>query len=75
MKLIESDVSQFRGETKFPMSLHIPQEDVERIFRGRLNSEGIQLSRNKKVSRGVKIEDGGVIRAQYVVGADGARST
>jgi 2-polyprenyl-6-methoxyphenol hydroxylase-like FAD-dependent oxidoreductase len=84
-KLIEFDISQLRDETKFPMSLHIPQEDVERIFRERLNSESIQLFRNKRVvgmghsvvSPGVevKFEDGGVIRVQYVVGADGARST
>jgi 2-polyprenyl-6-methoxyphenol hydroxylase-like FAD-dependent oxidoreductase len=84
-KLIEFDVSELRGETRFPLSIYIPQEDVERIFREKLDSEGIPLFRNKRVvgmghsvvSPGVEVqfEDGSAIRAQYVVGADGARST
>ena len=84
-ELMELDVSQLRDETKFPMSIHIPQDEVERIFRNRLDSEGIPLFRNKRVvgmghdiiSPGVevKFEDGSVVQAQYIVGADGSRST
>ena len=82
---MEWDVSQLHDETKFPMSVHIPQEDVERILRSRLDSEGIPLFKNKRaigighdiISPGVevKFEDGSVVRAQYIVGADGSRST
>lgn len=65
--------------------LHIAQDKAEIIFRGRLASDGVQLVRGKAVvglreadnSQGmdVSLEDGSVIRARYVVGADGSRST
>ncbi|KAF8587601.1 FAD/NAD(P)-binding domain-containing protein [Ramaria rubella] len=81
-KLLEIDLNQLHDVTKFPFSVIISQHEVERIFRERLSSEGIQIFRNKSVvgfhhaDHGVQVsfQDGSATRAQYVIGADGSHS-
>jgi 2-polyprenyl-6-methoxyphenol hydroxylase-like FAD-dependent oxidoreductase len=84
-KLLEVNMAQLHDETKFPVMLAIPQHEVESIFREKLASKDVEIFRNrtavgmKEAPMGdgleVSFEDGAVVRAQYVVGADGSRST
>ncbi|KAF8464516.1 hypothetical protein JB92DRAFT_2823903 [Gautieria morchelliformis] len=83
--LLEFNLSQLRDITEFPFSVLIPQYVVERIFLERLVSEGVRVFTNQTAvglcqdKRGsgvdVRFEDGNVINARYVIGADGSRST
>jgi len=83
-KLLEINIAQFHDETKFSNILQIPQYQVESIFEQRLASDGVEVLRNR-TAVGIKeipgdglqvsFEDGGLLRAQYIVGADGSRST
>ncbi|KAF8583589.1 FAD/NAD(P)-binding domain-containing protein [Ramaria rubella] len=82
-KIFESDFTQLRDYTEFPFSVLIPQDEIERIFREKIASEHIPFLRNMRVvglhqagkGADVLFDDGSVVRAQYIVGADGARST
>jgi 2-polyprenyl-6-methoxyphenol hydroxylase-like FAD-dependent oxidoreductase len=83
-KLLEINISQLHEETNFPNILMISQPHVERIFEERLASEGIKVFRNQNAvgikevpGNGLEVtfEDGGLLKAKYVVGADGSRST
>ena len=83
--VLEFDFAQLRNVTEFPFSILIPQCEVERIFRERLASENIHILRNRAViglrqsedgtAVDVTFEDGSVVKTQYVIGADGSRST
>ena len=70
--------------TKYPFALLIPQHEIEKILKEHLLSTRVYLSRNQTVvgmrqnDRGgvqVSFEDGNIVNAQYVIGADGSRST
>ena len=83
--VLEFDFAQLRNVTEFPFSMLIPQCEVERIFRERLASENIHILRNRAViglrqsedgtAVDVTFEDGNVVKTQYVIAADGSRST
>ena len=63
----------------------IPQHEVERTFREKLASKSIQILQNQTAvglrqsedgtAVDVTFEDGNVVKAQYVIAADGSRST
>jgi 2-polyprenyl-6-methoxyphenol hydroxylase-like FAD-dependent oxidoreductase len=69
--------------TDYPYSLMVPQATTERLLLDRLTELGGSVIRRKVLAsvsqdaRGVTatFEDGDVIRARYVVGADGIHST
>ena len=74
-----------RPYTRYPFSLIIPQHVTERILGEKLNAMGVRIHRPCKVAgmRGndqgrrtidVSFEGGEVVRAKYVVGADGSPS-
>jgi 2-polyprenyl-6-methoxyphenol hydroxylase-like FAD-dependent oxidoreductase len=68
--------------TEYPYSLMVPQSTTERLLLERLEELGGSVQRPRSVTAidqdpdGVTatFEDGGVVRARYVVGADGIRS-
>nr|GAT57115.1 predicted protein [Mycena chlorophos] len=75
--------SLLQDATKFPFSLSIPQMKTEQVMLEKLESIGIHVLRPFKaigVESGqdgrciVEFESGEVVRAKYVVGADGAHS-
>jgi 2-polyprenyl-6-methoxyphenol hydroxylase-like FAD-dependent oxidoreductase len=69
--------------TKYPYSLMVPQATTERLLLDRLTELGGTVIRPKALTSVVQdadgvsatFEDGDVIRARYVVGADGIHST
>lgn len=74
-----------RPYTRYPFSLIIPQHVTERILGEKSNAMGVRIHRPRKVvgMRGndqgrrtidVSFEGGEVVRAKYVVGADGSHS-
>ena len=79
------DSSTLSSYTKFPFTLRVLQYDTERILGERVHAKGVKVFRPKTVV-GLKVnerdtdltdvlfESGEVIRARYVIGADGARS-
>ena len=79
------DFDTLRLYTRYPFSLIIPQHVTERILGEKLSAMGVRIHRLCKVvgMRGndqdrrtidVSFEAGEVVRAKYVVGADGSRS-
>jgi 2-polyprenyl-6-methoxyphenol hydroxylase-like FAD-dependent oxidoreductase len=68
--------------TEYPYSLMVPQSTTERLLLERLEELGGSVLRPKTVTMVVQdgegvtatFDDGSVIRARYVVGADGIRS-
>ena len=81
-----ADFTVLEGHTKYPFALNIPQHLTERVLGERVQEEGIHLRRPFKVVdvkankldrnyADVVFEDGQVVQARYVIGADGARST
>jgi len=69
--------------TRFPFVLLLPQSTTEQVLEAHLNElnvdvlrpeKAIGLRRNGQGELEVSFESGKVITAQYVVGADGARS-
>ncbi|KAF9072270.1 hypothetical protein BDP27DRAFT_1320666 [Rhodocollybia butyracea] len=80
------DIAGLSQFTEFPFILLTPQSEAEWIFEENLLNHGVKVIRNSKViglredtssTEGLQVsfEDGLTIRASYVVGADGARST
>ena len=72
--------------TKYPFILAIPQHVTERVLEDAAKERGISIHRPFKVANmkanaqdanltDVTFEDGQVLRARCVIGADGARST
>jgi 2-polyprenyl-6-methoxyphenol hydroxylase-like FAD-dependent oxidoreductase len=70
--------------TRFPFVLILPQNVTEEILEARLQAATIQVVKGESAS-GVRLSDDGdlevlfgsgkVIKAHYVIGADGARSS
>jgi 2-polyprenyl-6-methoxyphenol hydroxylase-like FAD-dependent oxidoreductase len=68
--------------TAYPFTLMVSQADTEEVLRRRLGELGVEVSWNRAVTRvdagadiaRVTLDDGGEIRARYVVGADGMHS-
>ncbi|KAJ2988245.1 hypothetical protein NUW54_g9173 [Trametes sanguinea] len=71
--------------TKFPLAIAIPQHITEKILGQAVRDRGVRISRPHKVISvqpdpespkvsNVIFEDGHILRARVVVGADGARS-
>ncbi|KAE9401494.1 FAD/NAD(P)-binding domain-containing protein [Gymnopus androsaceus JB14] len=83
--IIETDFSYLSSYTKFPFILILAQNSTERVLEERLNELGGKVIRpcrvvgmkNSAYGKGMDVlfESGEVVRAHYVVGADGARST
>ncbi|KAF8465172.1 hypothetical protein JB92DRAFT_3063428 [Gautieria morchelliformis] len=77
-KILEVGFEQLRDITAYPFSVLIPQHAVEGIFRERLTTEGtaVDLCQDERGSGvDVRFDDGNVVNARYVIGADGAHST
>ena len=84
-KLVEIDIAQLRNETAFPFMVMISQHVFEQISEAKLASKGVTVFRNRRAvgiseaprAHGLEVsfQDGAVVRAQYVVGADGSQST
>ncbi|CAK5266151.1 unnamed protein product [Mycena citricolor] len=83
--LLTADFSLLADKTKFPFGLLIPQSSTERAMLERLTQLGIHVLRPLRVvsvkecsdNSGmleVSFESGEVIKAKYVIGADGAQS-
>ena len=86
LELVHASFSLLRGLTTHPYSYLLPQCIAEQILTEQLCSLGVKVYRpynvvglrqNAKDQRvtDVLFEDGQVISAKYVIGADGARST
>jgi 2-polyprenyl-6-methoxyphenol hydroxylase-like FAD-dependent oxidoreductase len=81
--LVRANFAGLAPYTKFPYALLISQSETEYVLEQRLKELGISVIRPFKVTgvegidTGVKVvfESGETIKAKYVVGADGARST
>jgi 2-polyprenyl-6-methoxyphenol hydroxylase-like FAD-dependent oxidoreductase len=84
-KFFTLDVSVLAQYTKYPYVLLLPQNKTEDVLEEHLIALGIEVQRPYKAigikgdvdelgSTEVLFESGEVIKAQYVIGADGARS-
>ena len=79
---MEADFPSLAGRTQFPFALTIAQNVTERVLEDRLVELGLTVSRPyrmsdlKGVNDGVEVtfESGEVIKARFLVGADGSRS-
>ncbi|KIL69164.1 hypothetical protein M378DRAFT_70326 [Amanita muscaria Koide BX008] len=81
--LVNVDFTSLVGQTRFPFVLLVSQYSTERVLEAKLEELGINVYRPYKLSG---LEDGGeegliatfesgeTVKANYVVGADGARS-
>ena len=83
--LIYPDPSYLKGYTNHPYAILIPQSLTEHVLVTKLSSFGVQIQRPLRVVgmnrntgdallTDVVFEDGRVVSAKYVIGADGARS-
>lgn len=72
------------GKTPYPFGLLIPQQTTERVLEQLLNDSGLFVNRSRKVNgfedvgnEGIEVsfENGGKVRARYLIGTDGSRST
>lgn len=79
------DFKTLTGHTKYPFMLLTPQHITERILEQRVKEQKInvhrpcrvvdlQVNRENSNYTDVIFEDGQVVEANYVIGADGARS-
>ncbi|WP_410572089.1 FAD-dependent monooxygenase [Amycolatopsis sp. cmx-4-61] len=75
-------VSYAGWDTRHPYQLGIPQAEVEATLEERLNEQGVRVRRGHELTgfdqheNGVTVTAGDLrIRAQYLVGCDGGRST
>lgn len=83
-RLLGVDFTFLAPYTRFPFILLLPQSTTEEILEAHLKKVGIQIARSEKAVglRGgndgdweVSFESGKIVKARYVVGADGARSS
>lgn len=85
-ELFHSNFSLLKERTTHPYALLLPQNITEKTLVEKLNGLGIGIHRPYKVVglrqnakdqqvTDVLFEDGQVVGAKYVIGADGARST
>jgi len=84
-QIFEVKFDPLKKYSAHPYALYIPQNVTERVLGEKLQSLGVQVQRphrvvgmkqNENDSRitDVSFEDGQVIKARYIIGADGARS-
>lgn len=83
--ILRTDFSYISSHTKFPFALMLAQTATENVLEERLNELGVKVVRPFRVvgmkdsaygiGTDVLFESGEVVRCDYVVGADGARST
>ena len=84
-KIIEAMFDSLKSHTVHPYALFVPQNVTELVLAQKLRNLGVQvqrphkvvgMQRNEKDARitDVTFEDGQVIRARYIIGADGAHS-
>ncbi|KAG6818123.1 hypothetical protein H0H87_000028 [Tephrocybe sp. NHM501043] len=81
--LMSTEFASLASYTKFPFVLLISQSTTEQVLEAHLKDLGIEVTRPEKAI-GLKVNDNGdldvtfesgkIITAQYVIGADGARS-
>ncbi|KAF7352070.1 FAD-binding-3 domain-containing protein [Mycena venus] len=84
--LISTDFSLLAPYTKFPFGLVLPQTDTEAVMLEKLDQLGIKVWRPFKLVSlmpsqdteeqmfDVRFESGEIVKAKYVIGADGANS-
>jgi 2-polyprenyl-6-methoxyphenol hydroxylase-like FAD-dependent oxidoreductase len=84
--LLSTDFSLLSPYTKFPFALRVPQTETEAGMLEKLNELGIKVWRPFKVISlkpsqdteerlfDVQFESGDILKAKYVIGADGAHS-
>ncbi|KAK7064962.1 FAD-binding-3 domain-containing protein [Favolaschia claudopus] len=85
--LLSADFSLLAGHTKFPFAVILPQVRTEAKMLEKMEEEGIKVWRPYKVVSmkpslqaeeedlfEVRFESGEIIKAKYVIGADGAHS-
>ena len=83
--LFSVDFMSLHPYTRHPYILVLPQQLLEGIFRDKLQSHSVRIFRpyrmigmRESAQRGmaeVSFEGGAVMRARYVIGADGSHST
>jgi 2-polyprenyl-6-methoxyphenol hydroxylase-like FAD-dependent oxidoreductase len=84
-QIIEARFDPLKNRTAHPYVLFSPQNVTELLLVQKLQSLGVQVQRPHRVVgmkqnekdphiTDVSFEDGQVVRARYIVGADGARS-
>ncbi|KAG2743780.1 FAD/NAD(P)-binding domain-containing protein [Suillus brevipes Sb2] len=84
-QIFEAKFEPLKNHSAHPYALYIPQNVTELVLVQKLQSLGVQVRRphrvvgmkqNEKDSRitDVSFEDGQIIKARYIIGADGARS-
>ncbi|KAG5642192.1 hypothetical protein DXG03_003430 [Asterophora parasitica] len=78
-----AEFASLASYTRFPYVLLIPQSSTEKVLEAQLNALNVEVLRAEKAvglqlnddgALDVALESGKVITAQYVIGADGARS-
>lgn len=83
--IITMHLSAISRYTRYPFALVLPQTITERILTKKLESLGVNVFRPRTVTGmvinaqdgnvvDVSFDDGQVIQASYVIGADGAKS-
>ncbi|KIK63921.1 hypothetical protein GYMLUDRAFT_258985 [Collybiopsis luxurians FD-317 M1] len=81
--IFETDFSYISSYTKFPFALVLSQTATEHILEERLNELGVNVVRPKSVigmqegaGKGIDVlfESGETVKAEHVIGADGAKS-
>lgn len=81
--IFQVDFGSLKKKTEFPFALLISQSETEEVLTETLTSLGVKIHRPFRVSNledtsyGIKVifESGEVVKARYVVGTDGSRST
>ncbi|PFH49141.1 hypothetical protein AMATHDRAFT_48961 [Amanita thiersii Skay4041] len=87
-KVFDVDFAGLAGETQYPYVLLVSQYSTERVLEERLEEMGVHVHRPYRLEAlnddeddedggclVAKFDSGDVIRANYVIGADGAKST
>lgn len=83
--IISMDFTTLAGYTRYPFGLVLPQNITERVLTKKLESLGVKVFRPLTLTSmstnaqdgnvvDVSFDDGQVMQASYVIGADGARS-
>jgi len=84
--ILTATFSYLASYTRYPFSLLVPQNVTEHVLGEQAKTQGVRVLRPYRVVAIQKSEhvendldvsfvDGGIIRANYVIGADGAKST
>ncbi|KAG1823707.1 FAD/NAD(P)-binding domain-containing protein [Suillus subaureus] len=85
-QIFEAKFDPLKKHSAYPYALFVPQNVTELVLVQKLQSFGVQVQRPHRVIgmkqneqdphiTDVSFEDGQVIKARYIIGADGARST